>query len=175
MKPTKLVIGADLASSKIAFVARWQKEYSFSFYSSTKLRGSAERCKWASEATNEFLEQVQQLLSESGVRMTNLIKRAYVEMPVVATNKGSIKAVIPQAFTSGAVQAALSSNGYDVSIVPIQTWKKVAVDKGNASKEDVARVVRQRWPNLVRGHEKNQDILDACGLLIYGESLSRRP
>ena len=143
-------------------------------FEATNLKNSGDRCSWAHAVTDHFAKQVLQRLSENGVRVTNLIKRAYVEMPVVAPNKGSIKALVPQAFTSGAVQAALRSNGFEVEIVPIQTWKKVAVDKGNASKEDVARVARQRWPGLIRGYEKNQDIIDASGLLIYGETAKRR-
>ena len=84
--------------------------------------------------------------------------RLYVEAPVVAGAR-NLQATIGIAETVGMVL----SLGYPATLVPISTWKKAVVGKGNAKKEDV-----EAWYSSTGGTLKGQDFYDAAAIHAYG-------
>jgi len=100
---------------------------------------------------------------EDALPSTNESKVAFIEGTVVAGAR-NLQSTIKQAYVSGPIQACLLINGYDVSLVPIGTWKKLTVGTGNATKEQVSEFVRLRWPAVHASAGGNQDILDSCAI-----------
>lgn len=89
----------------------------------------------------------------------------YMEAPVVGR---SIHPTIVQAQVGGAVMAAADSAGVKLHLVNNMSWKKKVVGKGNASKEEVASWLQQFWPSAYDVAEKDQDLIDACGVNRFG-------
>ena len=85
--------------------------------------------------------------------------------------RGGVKSTMVQAFVSGAVQAVLYDLGIGVHLVPVGTWKKATVGKGNATKAEVKQWVEMKYPTL-KG--EGQDILDAAALADYGHQVLDR-
>ena len=95
--------------------------------------------------------RAQKIAFDSGVRL-------YVEAAVVAGAR-NIQATIGIAETVGMVL----SLGFPATLVPISSWKKRVVGKGNATKEDV-----EEWYRSTGGTLQGQDFYDAAALHAYG-------
>lgn len=95
----------------------------------------------------------------------------YVEEPVLAGAR-NIRSTILIAQTVGMV---LCLNAR-VRVVPVSSWKKATVGKGNATKEDVTEWLRREYPEYARScrdtqQRESQDLRDAAAIFLYGRSM----
>lgn len=100
----------------------------------------------------------------------------FIEEPVVVPR--NIKSTLLQAKVHGALVASLKAHKTN-ALGPIQTvvppaWKKDVVGHGHATKPQVARHVEKHWPYLYTLADKDQDLLDAACINIYGTHWIRK-
>jgi Holliday junction resolvasome RuvABC endonuclease subunit len=88
---------------------------------------------------------------------------AVIEGAVVG--KGGVWSTVSQTYVAGAIIDTLQRYNIPVQIVNNSTWKKVAIGKGNASKEDIANHIKSMYPTT---EFHNQDMCDATGIALYG-------
>lgn len=88
---------------------------------------------------------------------------AFIEGAVVG--KGGVWSTVSQTYVAGAVADTLLRYNIPVEIVNNSTWKKISVGKGNANKEYIAEYIKNKYP---REDFKNQDMIDATGIALYG-------
>lgn len=85
---------------------------------------------------------------------------AFIEEPLMAGPR-NIRTALHMAQVAGALMTTVNSY-----LVPVTSWKKEVVGKGNASKEEVATYYNKTYP----GKElTSQDHIDATCIRIYGE------
>ena len=85
----------------------------------------------------------------------------FIEEPVVAGVR-NLRTTLQIAQISGMVLGVVD----EAYLVPVSTWKKEIVGKGNASKSEVAHWLQQHHPEL---YTDNQDHIDASCIRLYGE------
>lgn len=88
---------------------------------------------------------------------------AFIEGAVVG--KGGVWSTVSQSYVAGALMDVLNRYEIPIDIVNNSTWKKVAIGKGNASKDDIADFIKKKYPNT---DFPNQDMCDATGIALYG-------
>jgi len=154
-------LGIDPASTKIAVVALVGDEFKTDFYKRLGKSGG-ESCAGAWHAIQYFVSQIH-------FTWPGLPIYAYIEAPVVG--RAGVRSTMVQAFTSGAIQAALYEAGCSPQTVNVSSWKKSVIGRGNATKEEAAKWLRLRRPALHRSAGGNQDIVDAACIAIYGQQL----
>lgn len=106
------------------------------------------------------MQHLSQVLVETFPKDTTYV---FVEEPVVAGAR-NIRTSLQMAQVCGVVLSVLNGQ-----VVPVSTWKKAVVGKGNASKEDVKEWlsnIQHRYPEA-----KQQDHVDATCIRIYGETI----
>ena len=90
----------------------------------------------------------------------------YCEEPVVAGAR-NLRSTILIAETVGMI---LGVRAY-VRLVPVSSWKKATVGKGNATKEEVANWLQREYPDYAQACG-NQDLVDAAAIYLYGRSVA---
>lgn len=95
----------------------------------------------------------------------------YCEEPVLAGAR-NIRTTILIAETVGMI---LSLNA-EVRVVPISSWKKATVGKGNATKDEVTEWLKEEHPGYTSycrdtKQRESQDLRDAAAIFIYGRSV----
>lgn len=88
----------------------------------------------------------------------------FIEEPVVAGVR-NLRTTIQIAQISGLVMAIVD----EAFLVPVSTWKKEVVGKGNASKAEVAAWLESNDSRLYAKVKDNQDHIDATCIRLYGE------
>lgn len=96
----------------------------------------------------------------------------FIEEPVVG--RGGVYSTLRQAKTHGAMVAGGMAGGAAVRAVNNQSWKKGSVGKGNASKDQIRDWLRDSWQVMYLACEGDQDLMDALGILRYGETVVAR-
>lgn len=91
---------------------------------------------------------------------------AAIELPVLG--RGGPGSTIPQAQINGALLAGAQAAGAIVILVNNARAKKEVVGKGNASKDDIRRWVKQAWPALYSDIKNDQDLCDSTMIYMYG-------
>lgn len=86
---------------------------------------------------------------------------AFIEEPLVAGPR-NIRTALQMAQLAGALMSVMPSY-----LVPVATWKKEVVGKGNATKDDVADYLRP-LPEFAYT-DGSQDLIDATCIRMYGE------
>ena len=88
----------------------------------------------------------------------------FYEEPILAGPR-NIRTLIGMSQTSGILLGASSARCYEV---PVATWKKEVVGSGKASKDDVARWLSKKHPDI---YSKclNQNHIDAACIYLYGQ------
>jgi hypothetical protein len=158
-----VVVGVDPAASKAAYVALCGPQHmGKQFTHLGKSGGPAAASAW--HCTNLFLSWVH-------FEWPGLPVHVFVESPVVG--RGGVRSTMVQCFTSGAIQGAFHDAGCTAQVANVSTWKKQVVGKGNATKEEVSKHLRLRWPALFHSAGGNQDLIDASCIAIYGQQLLR--
>ncbi len=102
----------------------------------------------------------------------SVISLAFIEAPLVG--RGGVRSTLVQAYVNGAVQGMLAEDGWAVHLVPVGTWKKEVVGKGNATKEEVAEWAAARKTGVVTESKNDQDVIDALALCDYGRAVAFR-
>lgn len=156
-----VVIGVDPASTKLAMVALSSTGEFVSMYNPKLGKSGGQSCSNAMKATRDFVLAVSAQIGRPD--------SAFVEAPIVG--RGGVRTTMVQCFTSGAIQGVLHDEGIPTQIANVSSWKKRVVGKGNATKEEVAKHLRLRWPDLFGSAKGNQDLIDASCIAIYGQSL----
>ena len=90
----------------------------------------------------------------------------FVEEPVVAGVR-NLRSTILIAQTVGMVLTSPAQ----VYLVPVSSWKKVTVGKGNAKKEEVASWLVNNHPDYAELCGNDQDLVDAGAINIYGRQI----
>jgi Holliday junction resolvasome RuvABC endonuclease subunit len=95
----------------------------------------------------------------------------YCEEPVVAGAR-NLRSTILVAETVGMI-LCLNAQVY---LVPVSSWKKYTVGKGNATKDDVAAWLEEEHPDYAREcrdtkQRPNQDLRDAAAIYLYGKEM----
>lgn len=159
-----LVLGLDPSSRKLALVVR--EDGRISHFAAVKLPDVdiSQRCYAAYDAVGVFLHELGVL---------PLGRHAFIEAPILGMTR-DIQSTVKQATVSGGAQAALIEWGFGVHLVAPSSWKKAVIGKGNARKDEVGPIIKQRWSGLWRAIQGDQDLLDASALVLFGESLVTR-
>lgn len=101
-----------------------------------------------------------------GQKATGQKVYAAIELPVLG--RGGPGSTIPQAQINGALLAGAQAAGAIVILVNNARAKKEVVGKGNASKDDIRRWVKQAWPSLYSEIKNDQDLCDSTMIYMYG-------
>lgn len=162
-----LVVGADLSSKHLAFVAKHPLTPTAAVVkypvSATKDGYRPENCAEALACMYEFCETLGKM-SAPGVELV-----AWVEAPAIG--RGGAQTTMKQSFVSGVVQAVLVQAGFAVHLVQNTTWKREVCGRGDASKTDVGRSLGSRWPSIARACGGDQDLIDAACIALYGQAI----
>lgn len=94
---------------------------------------------------------------------------AAIELPVLG--RGGPGSTIPQAQINGALLAGAQSAGAIVILVNNSRAKKEIVGRGNASKDDIRRWVKEAWPALYSDIKSDQDLCDSAMIYMYGRQV----
>lgn len=171
--PPYAVLGIDASSKKLAAVITAQAG-SPTLWKRTLIGDDIEaRClagfKWA----KWLMADIARPYRQANVPMPTVY--AFLEEPVVVPR--NIRSTMVQAKVHGAIVAGLKSSvnrvGPVATVVP-PSWKKDVVGKGNATKQEIAAFVATHWPYLYEVADKDQDLLDAACINIYGQHHVRR-
>ena len=93
----------------------------------------------------------------------------FIEGPVVG--RGGVGSTLKQTKTNGAMQAGAVGGGASVVEVNNQTWKSKVVGSGRAGKPEIKKLVKDCWPYAYELADGDQDLMDACAILRYGEKI----
>ena len=147
----KKILGIDADSKKIALVC---------------LRENGDRDSHMSLISDKKADNVQRLVDLISLfeKWVEIIKpdKVYIEESIFIQNyltSRSISEVI------GNIKLVLAKAKIDFKMVPVTTWKKNAVGKGNASKEEVKQFIVKKYPDF---GEESQDICDATAIALFG-------
>lgn len=152
-----IVVGMDPSSRKLAMVyARYDKPEELH----KKVFSLPQSVIPALALAYKVIRRFMKSLTDKGYRVV-----LYIEEPVVG--KGGAYATIKQSKVHGAVIAGAVAGGAVCESVNVGTWKKVVVQKGNASKVQVAQHVRKHWRNLSSLAGPDQDLIDAGCIYSY--------
>jgi len=99
-------------------------------------------------------------LSEQGLTV------AYLEAPVLGI--GGPGPTISQAQIGGAIMAAAEEYGVPLTMVNNQSWKKRVCGAGNINKEEVAKRMKDIWPDAVKLANGDQNAIDASAINLFG-------
>jgi Holliday junction resolvasome RuvABC endonuclease subunit len=94
----------------------------------------------------------------------------FCEEPVVAGAR-NLRSTILVAETVGVV-LALDAR---VVLVPVSSWKKRTVGRGNATKDEVSDWLKNEHPLYASHCRGDQDLTDAAAIYLYGRYLDVRP
>jgi hypothetical protein len=97
---------------------------------------------------------------------------AFVEAPVIAGAR-NIQSTIKQALVNGAVLAAIQEHNIECVHVAPGIWKKAVVGHGHADKIKTALWCAEYHPDLYKSIERDQDLVDAAAIFVYGQQLLR--
>lgn len=92
----------------------------------------------------------------------------YIEEPLVGRG---VRASLQIAQTAGALLATI--NKTPAHLVPVATWKKAVVGRGNADKLLVKSWLESHYPAYAQMCEGNQDKIDAVCIGLYGVANER--
>ena len=154
-----IIAGVDLGKSKAAF----------SMFE--VIDGEAELAHVDALELGRTLPRTQSLafLSHWVAKNTRTAEHVYVEEAIIGR---STRNSLHVAQTVGAVLASMQQK--HVYEVPVATWKKEVIGKGNADKSTVSAWLDETYPayaSLCRG---NQDAIDAVCLGLYGVANEQR-
>lgn len=144
-----IVWGVDVASKKIAF------------FGGDPIRAVSIKAKKSDRHTE--LSSMMAKVAEM-IPVNNFL---YVEEPVLAGAR-NIRSTILCAESVGMVLSIRES-----VLVPVSTWKKSTVGKGNASKQDVSNWLQRAYPNYFDACAGDQDLIDAAAIFVHGQADQR--
>lgn len=119
--------------------------------------------KRSKKALNLTREEELRSLANSLCVMVGDTGVVYIEEPVVAGVR-NLRTAIQMAQTAGALAAAVPH----AKFVPVASWKKGTVGKGNASKDDVSNWLSDLHPCYFDTCGADQNRVDATCIAIYG-------
>lgn len=140
-----MIFGVDCAKNRVHIVGE-----SLSF--ETKMRSGTPR----DESLRNMAVSIRSWFNQNDIQRKDT--KLYVEAAILA-GRMNIQATIGIAETVGMVL----SLGYPATLVPVASWKKAVVGKGNATKEDV-----EAWYRSTGGSLQGQDFYDAAAIYAYG-------
>jgi hypothetical protein len=169
-----IIIGIDPSSRKLAAVISQGSTLLDVRKTDLPEKRPAETCYLAYKFVYDLVYEMQGVDPWNNDVMPNCEVLVCVEAPLSAGARGGVRALIPQAEVAGAILAACGVRGVTVELVPQQSWKKVVVGNGNASKAEIRRWAMKYWRKLWLASLADQDILDAGGINRYGAKMVER-
>lgn len=91
----------------------------------------------------------------------------FIEEPPVAGAR-NLRTALKLAQAVGAIVASVTGSYTRCYFVPVATWKKATVGKGNATKQEVALWLSRLHPSYAAQCDGSQDLTDACCIARYG-------
>jgi Holliday junction resolvasome RuvABC endonuclease subunit len=91
---------------------------------------------------------------------------AYLEAPIMG--QGGPGPTISQAQIGGAIMAAAEEYEIPLTLVNNQSWKKRVCGAGNINKEEVAKRMKDIWPEAVKIANGDQNAIDASAINLFG-------
>lgn len=110
---------------------------------------------------HELIGLTKELITELPVHT-----KAYVEEPVVAGVR-NLRTSLQMSQLMGALMVVLA----EVVPVPVSSWKRGTVGKGNATKDEVAKWLEENHPRSHKAANGSQDLVDAACIRLYGEQM----
>jgi Holliday junction resolvasome RuvABC endonuclease subunit len=96
----------------------------------------------------------------------------FIEEPVVA-GAMNMRSSLLIAQVCGAVLVAAGMERV-CQLVPVSSWKKATVGRGNADKQQIREWLDAHHPEIATKCGLDQDLYDAAGSALYGQGLVRR-
>jgi Holliday junction resolvasome RuvABC endonuclease subunit len=159
MRP--IILGIDPKKTALAGVALWDD--GFDVFTRTMPLSLSMCCSKANQWSRHI---VQQLKREHDTPIWVFVEQGLV-------GRGGVKSSIIQAYVAGGLLCGLHEGGAArIELVNQSTWKKRIVGNGAAKKPDVARFVRESWPELHKRADSNEDVADAGLIAWYGQLFS---
>ena len=154
------IIGIDPSSKKIA-IALYDTDYKYFSIVAKSYRGTS---AFAVKDTIAAYDMTLNLMSN----FSN-IDIVYLESVILSSHKSGI---LPQAYASGAIQAALASLEKPIELVVPTAWKHCVMKKGGATKQQISDFLQENFNQAfnqcsTRG-KHDQDKVDACMIALYG-------
>jgi Holliday junction resolvasome RuvABC endonuclease subunit len=87
----------------------------------------------------------------------------WVEEPPLAGSR-NVRILIQLNQTAGALMIT-SAPAY---FVPVSSWKKLIIGKGNSSKEEVSEFLQSKFSRFFKQCKGNQNLVDATCIALYG-------
>lgn len=154
------IIGMDLSSKKVAAVSSEPRAVLSKIVSRSKSASyEPANCKRAKDAVRRWLDGI----DHNGELV------AFIEEPLVGFKSKNVRSTIVQSHIHGVMHAELTEFGYAVIPVTVNEWKRDICGDGSADKDAVAASVAKALPKLYRSWPEDQDVLDAAGVLLYGQ------
>jgi len=131
-------------------------------------------CKWEDGKVDHTFYNIKKPkdrwkeLQEITLMIKNTIKGdlLFVEEPVVAGVR-NLRTSLKIAQNAGAVFAG---SGIPATFVPVSSWKKEIVGKGNAKKEEIAEFLKIKHNEMWANCNEDQNLIDATCVALYGVS-----
>lgn len=89
--------------------------------------------------------------------------KVFIEEPVVAGAR-NLRTSLQIAQTAGVV---LLASGRGTRLVPVTSWKKGVIGKGNATKEEISAWLAQKYPKYYKMCNGDQNLVDATCIALY--------
>lgn len=152
-----LVVGIDPSSAKLAVVMTSSSKGKFVTVTRKLPKDHTKGCGQAYGFIDELLCEMEERYEDIQV---------FLEKPVMGV--GGAQSTIFQSQIGGAVMAAASRRDVPLRMVNNQSWKKRVCGRGNITKAEVAERMVGIWPELVEHAGKDQDLIDAGAINLFG-------
>lgn len=156
-----LIVGIDSAKNRVDAVALLDGKYYEHVSVDVPKELSVERGISLKVMSNFMTTWLSRLAAKTGEQ-----PQVFVEDAIAVRN---LRVAIQLAHSVGMLLAL----PHPVHLVPIDSWKQVLI-KGGVAKEVVRAAVISRYPETAELYGKRQDLFDATGVAIYGDSVLRR-
>lgn len=156
MKP-RAVVGIDPSSAKLAMVTNYLP---FGEFEAFKVKLDKDHWLGCQQAHDTLLIHLATMQSEGWDPFVVL------EAPVMGV--GGVWPTIVQSQIGGALMAAISKREVKHRLCSNTTWKKRILGRGNIPKPEIAGKMSEVWPELVEEAGKDQDLIDAGAINLYG-------
>lgn len=158
------VMGVDLSSRSLAMVLLDKSGHRIAF---AKYK-VPDKIKDRQQIAKSLFEDGLSFVSESYPDVV------YIEEPVVA-GKMNLRSSLLIAQICGVMMSVCAASGMEhVYLVPVSSWKKGSVGSGNADKQRVSTWLNENHPKIASICGRDQDLIDAACIAIYGQGLQCR-
>jgi Holliday junction resolvasome RuvABC endonuclease subunit len=161
-----VIIGIDPSSFSVACAVVAKDRVAAVHKATFRKAGSG---AWSPKDAGMALQVIEKLFIE--VLEVSSVTQIFLEEPVMGR---SVKPTIVQSYVSGIVQAVATNLGASLELVNNKRWKLEVIGNGNAKKDDTRAVLTKRMKRLATLCGDDDDLYDAAGIALYGNSLIKQ-